>query len=78
MRAPYPVSDDEPSLLSVWLHKKVGRGNYAQHVSETLPDGAVAFYFRRVEHALALLKAFPELELANSVDSHCLTARGPE
>lgn len=75
VRCPYPLFDDQPSLISVWLHNTVGRGNYAQHVSETLPAGEGAFYFRHMEHALALLKTFPEMELADSVGEHCLTAR---
>jgi hypothetical protein len=77
VRSPYVTTGGEPSLILVWMLNKLGRGNYAHHASPTASGAEVVFYFRRVEHALALLKAFPELELADSVGEHRLTVTKP-
>ncbi|WP_210526181.1 hypothetical protein [Rubellimicrobium arenae] len=56
-----------PVLIEVlrWLRNEVGEDNFAHHDAETLEAEALAIYFRRADHMMRFLHAFPNLGLAD-------------
>lgn len=65
-------SDD----LTHWLNHHVGRGQYARHGSGGTGMDAIGIYLKDVERAQALVKAFPDLTLADGTTS--VTYSSPE
>lgn len=53
--------------ITRWLDAQVGRGQWAWH-SSGLGGDRSGIYLRRPEVAVALLAAFPQLELADRID----------
>ena len=56
---------DFPLRVCQWLDGSAGRGQWAWHSSRLGGDG---IYLRRPEVAVALLAAFPQLDLADMID----------
>src|SRR5688572_7063758 len=50
---------------AVWLYEQIGRAEYAHHLADTPTGDEAVFYFRRIQHAVAFISMFPELELAD-------------
>lgn len=65
-------SDD----LTQWLNHHVGRGQYATHGASERGIDAIGIYLRDIERAHALVKAFPDLALADGTTS--VTYSSPE
>ena len=59
--------------LHAWLDKEVGAGDYAVHGSLALGRDALGVYLRDIECAAALIRAFPNLELADEADRRTFT-----
>lgn len=55
--------------LQDWLNSEVGRGHYATHPAPALGNGALGIYLRDIDFARALVRAFPDLELADAIDA---------
>ena len=54
--------------LHEWLSREVGAGDYAVHSSPALAWDALGVYLRDIDCAAALIRAFPNLELADEAD----------
>ncbi|BBC72938.1 conserved hypothetical protein [Altererythrobacter sp. B11] len=55
--------------LHDWMIHQIGSGACAQHSSSCLIGSAFALHFRRIEDAARCIAEFPELELADAIDS---------
>ncbi len=55
--------------LHIWLNNEVGPGEYAVHSSPGLAMDAVGVYLRDVKCARQMLRAFPDLALADGTGS---------
>lgn len=51
-----------------WLRDNLDPGYYAWQSSRSIGMFATAFYFTRIEDAVAFLAAFPETQLADATD----------
>lgn len=69
VKLPLHAAQSEQSLIGAWLRSRVGRGEYAQHIAETPTGDVMVYHFRFLEDALALMTAFPELELADATSA---------
>ena len=60
-----------PVLIEIlrWLRSEVGEANFAHHEADSLETEALALYFRRPDHLLSFLQAFPTLQLADETNS---------
>lgn len=61
--------------LYAWLDSEVGRGDYATHGSRGHGVDAMAVYLRDIDLARMMVRAFPDLELADGLD--CISYSSP-
>lgn len=60
--------------IHLWLREEIGALNYADHAASTLAGNGFALHFRQIEDAARCIDAFPDIALADFVDSEIYTS----